>query len=178
MLDSLTYKQRNTLLIPVVIILLWVSYKFAIANTIELYKNASTLEHQLLENSPEKLAKLKVKLKKLNHKLDNYKFDDIRDKEYILGITSEFCSKNKLTLSEFPESNISEEGENQIETLTITAQGAFVSLLKLLHFLEHQNQVGRISSVQFSTQFDHKNQITRLYAKFYIQNIRLKENKQ
>ena len=82
-----------------------------------------------------------------------------------------------MTLSEFPEANIVEDETNKLETLTITAQGSFIDLLKLLHFLEHQNQVGRISAVQFYTQFDHKNQLSRLYSKIYIQNIWLKENK-
>lgn len=177
MLNSLTYKQRNTLLIPVVIILLWVSYRYAILNTITLYSQVSTLENQMANHSPEKLVRLKSKLKKLNNKLNNYKFDDKRDKEFILGITSDFCAKNKLTLSEFPEANIIEDETNRLETLTISAQGTYIGLLKLLHFLEHQNQVGRISSVHYYSQFDHKNQITRLFAKIYIQNIRLKVDK-
>ena len=89
----------------------------------------------------------------------------------------DFCAKNKLTLSEFPEANIIEDENNRLETLTISAQGTYIGLLKLLHFLEHQNQVGRISSVHYYSQFDHKNQITRLFAKIYIQNIRLKNDK-
>jgi hypothetical protein len=177
MLKTLTYKQRNRLLLPGVIVLLWLSYQYAISNTMELYGQVSKLESQMANNSPDKLARLKNKLKKLNSKMSNYKFDDTRDKEYILGITSDFCAKNKLTLSEFPEANIVEDETSSLETLTITAQGNYIGLLKLLDFLEHQNKIGRISSVQFYTQFDHKNQLSRLYSKIYIQNIRLKENK-
>ena len=175
MLDSLTYKQRNLLLVPLVLILLWASYHFALSKTIELFVQVSQLEHQMEASSPQRLAKLKLKLRKLNAQMNNYKFDDTRNKEFILGITSEFCSRNKITLSEFPEAAIVESESNTLETLTITAQGTFKGLLQLLHFLEHQHSVGRICAVKYYTQYDHKNQFTRLYAKIYIQNIRTKE---
>jgi len=173
---SISYKHRNYLLIPTFIVMLWVSYNFAISNTIDVFNQNTTLENQLSvgNNGPEKLAKLKQKLANYNEKLENYRFDDQRDKEFILGLASQFCATHRLTLSEFPASIITDEGDNKLETLTITAQGDYVNLLKLLHFLEHDKKVGRISGADFYTKLDHKTRLNKLYLKVFIQNIRIK----
>ncbi len=171
--SNLTYKQRNQYLLIGAVLFAVVAYMTTVRNTIQLYKENSSMEVKIkkAEDAPSGIAELKKSLEELNEKLNHYLVDTTKDHEHTLEVVSEFCSKNRLTVKELPQKTITLEKDFTIITSTLNIEGGYSDLLKLLHELEYLQRIGRVSSVSWKSYIDSKTKKTILSMTIYLQNI-------
>lgn len=171
---DLTYRQKNKYLLFASVFFLIFAYNFVIDKTVALYQANDALHKKINAgmNAPERKKILEAKLDGFNHTLNKYFTDSLKNREYILGIVSEFCNKNNLTLKEFPEPVLFQEKDFEIETNIVIAEGGYLNLLKLVYELEQNKSVARPASVNFEKKFDYKRKRDVLTLTMYLQNIR------
>lgn len=175
---KMTYKKKKQFLLIGSVLFLLFAYNFVISRTVEMYQNNRKLVREVEEgmSAPEKKRHLQHKLDGFNNSLNKYFSDSLKNREYILGIVSEFCSRNHLVLREYPELILSKEKDFEIETNVVVAEGDFLNLLKLVYELEQKVKVARPASVNFEKKFDHKRRKEVLSVTIYLQNLRLIKN--
>jgi hypothetical protein len=157
----------------IVFIALVAIYQFGISKTIELYFDNKVLENQLQKalTADAEIIKLNNEVVRLKKQLSEYTVDSLKNKEFIFHALAEFCKSTHVQLREFPVESVSNKGDYIIETNKIVAEGQYGDLLKLLHYIEFKQKIGRISSVTFQTQHDHKNQKDILLMNVHIQTL-------
>ena len=172
----MTFKQRNTYLFIGAILFGVLSYFFAFKKTFELANNVSIINNEIqnASSAPERIRMLQKNLQTLDSKMQRYLFDSTHHQEFIMGLVTRFCSVNKLILKEFPQLSVKEETDIFLETTTITVQGAFIDLCKLIYYFEQKAKIGRISSVRYEAGMDYKTRKKTLTATIFLQNIRKK----
>ena len=146
---------------------------FAISKSIELYHNNGSLEEKLAKalTADKEIIRLENEVSILNQQLSEYTIDSLKNKEFIFEALAEFCKSSNIQLREFPVEGVVNKGNYIIETNKIVAEGQYNDLLKLLHFIEFKQKIGRISSVSFYTLRDHKKGKDILLMNIYIQTI-------
>jgi len=161
--------------LPHIVVLLTVIavYQFAISKTIDLYFENKQLTSQLAKvlTADEEIVKLNTEVQYLKKQLSEYTVDSIKNKEFIFHALAQFCKNTHVQLREFPVESVSNKEDYIIETNKIVAEGQYGDLLKLLHFIEFQGKIGRVSSVSFYTVRDHKKQKDILLMNIYIQTL-------
>jgi hypothetical protein len=176
--ENLTYKRKNQLLwIGTIVFLLFV-YNTVLSKTIDLYVNHGKLSQNVKDGTiaPEKKKNLQAQMEFFNNSLNKYFSDSLKNREYILGLVSEFCNKHSLLLKEFPETTIDFEKDFEIETNVLVAEGNFIDLLKLVYYLEQEAKVARPASVNFEKKFDFRRKKDVLTVSIFLQNIRMNKN--
>ena len=148
-------------------------YQFALSHTIALYFENQELTSRLTKvlTADEEIVKLNTEVRFLKKQLSEYTVDSIKNKEFIFHALAEFCKNTHVQLREFPVESVSNKEDYIIETNKIVAEGQYGDLLKLLHFIEFQGKIGRVSSVSFYTVRDHKKQKDILLMNIYIQTL-------
>ncbi len=173
MWNNLSYKKRFIRLIIGAVLLIWVSFKFAIMPSVELKQNLNQLKVQLksIENAPYKLQTINKRLTDIEKQIG-----DVSGTEgsggYLIDKVGEFCKRNRLVLNEIPEKHTFNKDEFKIETYKLVIQGSFINLVKLLHEVETKPVAGKVRSVTFESEYDLREKRKYLYGNFYIQSIR------
>lgn len=172
-LNDLSYKKKNKLLLVISALLCFVIYVGVISRTVDLFSETSNLQEKIskAEEAPEKTSLLQKKRSLLNAKLQAYSIDSLKNREYILHLVTEFCTKKGILLKEFPNPELTNQGDFAIETNLIIAEGGFHDLLQLLYYLEQEMKIGRPGSVRFLSSFDNKRKKEVLSLEIYLQNI-------
>lgn len=175
---KMTYKKKKQFLLIGSLLFLLFAYNFVISRTVNLYRNNQRLMREVTEGitAPEKKRMLEQRLEVFNSSLNRYFADSLRNREYILGVVSEFCNKNHLVLREYPASKVSAEKDFEIETNVVVAEGDFINLLKLVYELEQKVKIARPASVNFEKKFDHKRRRDVLSVTIFLQNLRFIKN--
>jgi len=157
----------------IVFIVLVAVYQFGISRTVDLYFENKGLESQLNKalTADSEIIKLNNEVVQLKKQLSEYTVDSLKNKEFIFHALAEFCKSTHVQLREFPVESVSNKGDYIIETNKIVAEGQYGDLLKLLHYIEFKQKIGRISSVTFQTIHDHKNQRDILLMNIHIQTL-------
>lgn len=171
----MTFRQKNMALGAGTIIMAVAIYFFALQKTITLVQENQQMTEKAMTGSD--LDKgIKNYQARLTDFKNNFGLLDSGGKpvshEVILGQLSQFCNDYNLLLREFPSVMAHEENGYRIETNTIVVEGAFQNIVKLLYFFEREHKMGRIASVKFALQQDHKTQAYKLVGTIYVQNIK------
>jgi hypothetical protein len=174
-LNSLSYRQKNQYLLWGSLAFAIFVYLLAVSKTIALWQENKSLHAQLaqVEQAPSQIRSLQEKLSQFNSQLGIYLVEESDNQEKIVRTANEFCQKNNLILREIPELFIQEEPDFEVITTQIVAQGTFVNLVRLVHYLEKKNKVGRVTSVRFEKAEDAKTRKTYLSVRILLQNIKL-----
>jgi hypothetical protein len=176
MLQKLTYKQKNQLLIVASILLLLLVYVFAIKKTILVYKDyqSNTSQLELANNAPFTVARLEKELSKINAQIATQDTSKQNNSEKLIEYITHYCQLNKTILREFPKLEVAEQGDLLVETNRFTVCGSFTPILNLVYTIEQKNKLGKIASVNYKTQKDFKTKEIILTATIYLQNIKKK----
>ncbi len=171
--SSLTYQQKTIALIIGTLILSVLVYKMALGKTLTAYQQISTNEQKLTEalKAPDDITFYKSKLMSINASLNAYEASTRNDHEHVLAYISKFCSKNKITLRNYPPLQEITEEDITILTHKIEVQGHYTKLVKLLYQLELQEKMGRIASVKFENKRDRQSRKKYLSVLIFLQNI-------
>lgn len=173
MLDRLTYKQKNKLLLILAIILLYIIYNFGVKKTLLAYKSYAEAESKiaLAKNATEMAVGLEEQLLRIDSQIGHQDISNDNIKQQLLQIVTDYCREHKAILREFPKTTINQQSDLFIETNHFVVEGNFKTLLELVYLLEQKNQIGKVASVNYQYK---KNPITRkmsLTASIYLQNV-------
>lgn len=155
------------------IVAVWILWWLAFSKTWDEYSMSVDAKESLLkaETADEQIKILEIQKEKIQSRLIRYAADSLKNKEMILQGISDFCKNTNVILREFPSEGTSLKGDYKIETNKIVAEGSYHNLLKLVHYIEYNTTVGKISSVSFQKIRDHKLQRDILLVNMYIQNF-------
>lgn len=173
----MSYRKKNQYLLIGAILFLFIAWFVAGNKTYSLYSQNKTLSFNIQkgEDAPKTIGQLERKLNFFNSRLATFLSDSSKDENYMLEVVGNFCKKNRIVLKEFPPVSSQDEGDFIILTNKIIAEGNYKDLLRLVYELEQKSQVGRVTSVDFSSCMDNKRKKTVLAVSIYLQNIKLKK---
>jgi hypothetical protein len=175
MLDNLTYKRKFHILLGgmVLLSLFLVSNVFSKTFDLIIQNRSLTTELAKAAEAPKELVKLKAQIGDADQILQDQKTNDsITAHERILGIVSQYCHENKVTLYNYPEPNLSRDGEFLTETNIFTVQGSFKKILELIYLLEQKEKPGKIASVNFKSTKNFETQHIELLSTIYLQTFK------
>jgi hypothetical protein len=174
MLNRLTYKTKINLLLAGGAIALWMFFSMFVSDTFFLLSEQSRLTDSLsvLDNAPQELNLLNIKLKRLEKKAGVTTKKDSRSvQQYLMEIVTQYSNNNNCIVRSIPSISLYKEKDIVVETHIFSLDGTFNNLLKLVYQLEQKYQAGKISSVLFRSDLDNKSKRKYLQATVYIQHI-------
>ena len=174
MLERLSYKHKNYLLVAGLLILGVVVWKSAIRKTLDVRAECENLQIQLAksQDAPAQLAFFRQRLSDLDALVGKGGAEASLAQQELLERVSDYCTEHRMTLKAFPESHEYTENEYAIVTNKVEVEGDFVDLVKLVYELEQKYTAARISSTQFYSKKNLKTKKVKLYALIYFQNIK------
>lgn len=173
--NSISYTKKNQYLLWGSLAFAVLVYLLAIQNTVSLWYENKELQGKLAqaEQAPVQIRILEDKLATFNSQLGIYLVEHNDNQERIVQVVNEFCQKNHLLLREIPELVMQQEGDFEVISTQIVAQGAYRDLVKMVYFFEKQHKIARVTSVKFEKSQDPKTRKTFLAVHLLLQNIKL-----
>jgi hypothetical protein len=164
---------KNKILVIGFIVSLFIVYKFAVSNTIEVKKMVKNLNNEklLLNNISDKILNLQVKeaqldviLKKRNISI-NHSFQ-----QTLLQNVNSLAEENSLQIIAFNEPHKYNSGITKLFTYSFEVKGDYISLLRMINHLESL-QLGNLISVNFEKKKNFRSNIHYLTCKVLLQKV-------
>lgn len=177
MLKNKSYRQQFQIYAIGAGIFILVMYQFTFSKTFSEIGHCAELEDKLssVAHAPAQIRKIEAELNLLSSNL-SYEGENAEGfHEHLLNVVSGCCSKNSIQLVSFPKQHIYSENDVEIGTSQFTAQGSFISLLKLMYHLEIQQPTGRLCNVKFYKEKNKHTKRMQLYMHVMVQNISSKQ---
>jgi len=170
----MSLKHQNIILFTGLIILLWIAYQFAIANTLEAKNRYNTLlkHKELTSNIPQQINYLKQQNRYFDSVLKKNKINSESSfQNNLLQIINSFTDKNGLTIISFNEPHLTVRNETLLKTYIFTVKGNFKQILELIYALEQIGTYGKISSIDFNKKKNYKRDLIFLECEIFLQRI-------
>jgi len=173
----LTYKTRFWILCGLILVFMIVAWKLAIKKTVDLNKSNNEITGKLenIEDAPIRINLLDKKHDELNQLIGKSINLDSDLHKQLLERVGNYCKNYKITLREFPALHEVDQQDFIIETSNFKMEGGYIKILKLLKLLETEYKIGKVVSVDFYSERNAKTKTKALFARFYIQNIKKKD---
>ncbi len=173
-LKHISYKQKLRLLVVGSLLFLIGCYQLAIKNTIHAYNENRNTEVAIAGSATalNNIAAYNAKLAMYNENLGSFEFNDQVNHEDAFAKITAYCGLHKIKVAAIPDLSINKHPEFDVYTSEIVVQGDFISLLKLVHWLEQKEKVGRISAIHFFKKKEKRSKKQKLNVRIYIQNIK------
>lgn len=151
-----------------------------LSDTINLAIENSELEQQISDNldAPKQIQTIQQKLQTIEQLIGNDTYQEIDIHQTLLEAITGFVQKNELVLQDFPQPFVSIDNGYITKTAKVTVQGDFIPLLKLLYFLEHKYQVGKVVAVDYKATNDLRTRNKELNSIIYLQNVKAENNEE
>ena len=173
MWKNLSYKRKTKAVFWAGVLMLLLSWQFAIKNTMVLRDKVRSLEVSFLQEAitPEQISILKTRLQEAELLMGSTATGEKSQRQQLLDHLSAYCKSNKILLKSLPEIISKTQGEYQVETNVFTLEGPFIPLLKLQYDLEKKKSTGRLASSHYLVRTDPKTKKDILTATIYIHNL-------
>ena len=174
-MNSLTYRQKNILLLIGTILLGFIAYQFSFSKTIGEYQKYQTQTQTLekAQSASTQIQQYQVQLAKLKQQTNFTKYSEAN----LFSQISRFATDNNLKVLAFPQGQSVENGEYEIITNYIEVSGNYKAIVELSYMIEHQKKLGRVASIEYVTEKNIQTRETNLKGKLYIQNVIPKSKK-
>ncbi len=171
--QSLSFQTRNRVLWIGAGVFLLIAYQMAFQPTLEAYQTYRRLSAQLQSSgsSAAQMQHTKREMAQFEQYLASYRTDSSRTDPLLSGLTP-LCRKHDVRIQALLPAQEEQQEDYQIITRPVRLQGKYISLLKVIHGIEYQLKVGRLSSVQFRLEEDPISRKKNLYAECYIQHLK------
>ena len=165
-----TYQQKNKLLLLVTLLFCIIAYRFSFNKTIQLYyqNQQATQAIQQANNAPSEIQHLQEQLNQIKGTSPKKNYSQ----EYLLEEVSRFCRQHDLLIKNFPEAQIFEERNYTIIISQIEVEGRYQAIVQLAYLLEHQHQLGSITSLEMRSHHNQQTKIHYLTGKLILNTIR------
>lgn len=157
-----------------IVVFAFILYKVAISGTVELSFENGDLKEQISnnQNAPQQIKTIKKKIAKIEQLVGDEVGDETDPHQMLLGMVTQYCQQNKLTLKEFPHPFVLEDKGYITKTAKVVVEGDFIYLLKLVYHLESKYKVGKVVSVDFEAKKQLRTRRRKLNSTIYVQNIK------
>ncbi len=178
MFKNLAYKKKINYLVIGSIILLIATYSLSIKKTLGEIKKKHQYEEQLeaIKEAPKEISVLRQRLDKYQNIIGSNSGVDSDPQEIILEHVSNYCTDNDIIIRTFPKPFVYHKSNYVIETYSLLLDAGFHDLLGLVHYIEKEVTIGKITSVDFFLKRDYKLQKDRLNMTLYFQTIKTKKD--
>ncbi|MBL4669093.1 MAG: hypothetical protein JKY30_07495 [Flavobacteriales bacterium] len=181
MKKKITYKQKLLYTLVGSFLSAIVIYNMTLANTIDLAIKNSAFEEQIAksQNAPEQIQIALQKIKKIEQIVgtnNNYKEIDIH--QVLLESVTGYVQQNGIILKDFPQPYITTANGYVTKTAQLTVEADFISLLKLIYFLESDYSVGKVVAVDFKTFKALRSRKRKSNTTIYLQNVKAETNEE
>ena len=165
---------KNKLLFSGILLLLFASYKLAISKTFQLKAESQKLEIQLkpFKDIPKKLSMLHQKKAYYDSILKKMDLMDTSIQNNLLRTLNEEAHKNNITVMDFNQPHISQDGETRLYTFSFRLSGTYVNILKVIHTIEQKGNFGEIVHTDFEKKKNYKTGKYSLGATVFVQQIK------
>lgn len=169
----LSYNQKLKLLAAAAILLLYISFQYAIKKTWSVYKEyqENYSNAQQSDSYINLIPAVKQQEKKMADMIRNNTSDTINTPKETLAFITAFCKQNRLKLIEYQPAQLAENSSFNIATRQVSVEGSYSNLLKLLYQIENSQLYGRLCSASFKSVEDPQTQNITLTCTFYLQNL-------
>ena len=161
------------LLILGFLILILLSYRFAVSKTLEsrVYLNNIQTQEIQFSNIPSQLKQLRIQnnyydsiltVKKIN-RLDGFETN-------LLNKITTISKRLDLEITKFNEPHTVNIENSEIKTFNLSVIGAYSSVLDLIYQLEQHYKLGKVMSVDFKKKKHRKTYKEYLECTMYLQN--------
>ena len=167
-------QQKNIGLLVGFLVSVFIAYHFAIKQTIEAKKRNVVLlkEKDLVDNAVTKIEYLHQKNNNLSSLLTSNNISIKSSfQQMLLEKITKFSKEKNITIIAFNQPHKIENNQTEIETYSFELKGNFVSLLKLINYVEHQ-QLGELISVNFEKKKNYKTNRNYLTSTIFLQKIK------
>jgi hypothetical protein len=173
MLNRLSFKRKKRYLWIGTLVFAFICYQLTFKKSIVLIKEVSALKKQvnLAKSASSEIGGLQKQLDQIETKIGSGSPDSINVQQAILNIVTNYCSQHDLVLKEFPGTIIQQDSDLVVQTNNFVVEGGFINALLLINLLEHQKEIGKITSTHFQTKKNFKTNRIELAISVYIQNI-------
>lgn len=158
-------KTKNIILVVGFIILLMVSYRFAISKTLKLkseYKSL-ILEEKVLQEMPKQLELLHQKQRYYDSILNRFELSGSSLQNNLLKTINSYAKEHQLKVVSFFEPHLLSQDDFTIKTYGFTLEGNFEAIQNLVYILEQHTKFGEIVNLHFEKKKNLKT------GKFYLQ---------
>lgn len=171
---KITYKSRLLYLLISGGLFAVILYNMAISDTLTIAFENKQLENQVIENidAPKEIQSIKQKLAKIEQLVGNKNQEEINVHQLLLESIAQYNQRKALILQDFPQPYVHTNNGYVIKTAKVTVQGDFINLLKLVHFLEQNYNIGKVVAVDFEATKPLHTKKRELHSTIYIQDIK------
>ncbi|MEX0313981.1 MAG: hypothetical protein AB3N18_07370 [Allomuricauda sp.] len=166
-------KNKNTLLLLGLGLVLVLCYKLAITKTLDLRKELLSLkeEERLYNNVPQQLSLLSRKEIHLDSVLQELNLNDTSLENDLLRLVNREVEKTNLKVIDFNPPHVSDINGTTTNTYNFTVRGSFNAIVKLIHTLEQQANFGQVAHLDFRKQKNYRTRKNYLEATVFIQRL-------
>ncbi len=172
MLRNISYKQKLKWLGIAFLLFMVICYEFSINKTVQEYR-IYKINHIQTEESNESftsLGALKARDEMLTKVFSKFQLDTLQSEKNLLLVTSLYCNENNLILKEYRPYSQSKKDSINMLTRIVTIEGPFITCIRLIRSLETNENVGKVSSVDFKSFKDPQDKKIKLNCTLFIQN--------
>lgn len=164
--------KKNKLLVAGFVLILYVSYSFAISNTIVYYKEYKDKEEQIANDSnmPHLVGQLIQKEKQLDQILAQYEIN--RSDSFqndLLKQLSSYSNTYNLKITDFQEPHIVTQKGFTVTSYLFTLEGSFNGCLALLNHIENNPALGAVKHLNFTRRKNYKTNTDQLFVEVIMQ---------
>lgn len=174
MFSSLSYRQKNIVLIIGFVIFLLIAYSVSISETIHLMNKKVEIENKLrkVSSAPSKIIEIQKELLSLDANLGS--IDKAKDFQHILlEKATSYCQNHReINLDQFPKPYINQQKGYQLETYLCILEGSFKDALGFIYNIEQKWKIGKSVSSEFKVETNYRTGAKKLYTTIYIQSIK------
>ncbi len=164
---------RNKLLLGGLVLMLILSYHFAIKKTLTLRKEflASQNQQRLATGIPEQLQKTTKKEKEIDSKLEALNLGTSSLQNDLIKFLNQASMDNKVKIIELGAPHTFDTGNTVTKTYTLNLEGGFNDVLQVIHTLEHNGGFGAVSHFTFEKHKNYRNGKSRLEATVFLEVV-------
>ena len=167
-------KRKNSMLILVGFLAVFICYKLAIQRTLEQKTQYRELKSQeeLFSNIPRQFGLLNEKNKHYDSLLKKFQITETSMQNNLLKTINKASEKLQLKLIDFDEPHIFSENGRSKNSFLFKVEGSFENILKLVHQLEQKTRYGEVTNLHFHKLKNPKNRKPFLQAEVLIMNYK------
>ena len=168
--------RKNKLLLVGFALALYISYSFAISNTILYYKDYQSKKESITTTSfsGELRNQLLQKETELNKLLSQYNVNSsVSFQNSLLKQLNVYSSKYHLKIIDFKEPHIVTEKNTTTSSYVFSLQGSFNGSVALTNMIESNPTLGSIKHVHFAKKRNYKSNLDELTVEVVLETIKM-----
>ncbi len=164
-----SYKIRFYLLMGGLPLLILLSWKLSISQTMQSYRDLKQLKTSILQYSdPDRT------LERLYNELSSIQENNVANPEevdeHLMDAISRNIGRFGIRLEEFPETHSFNSNNYQVQTFRLRFSGRYSNLLRFINYAEYEISSCRIVSVGFQRKV-HRKTGEKLFVDLYFQSV-------